>query len=94
LTTYTNHLTRRRVPCWRIGGLVYTHQVAPTWSRQTKRKPFCPTRFWPVRVPRVVAVGGGDVGDPGAAERADGAFRRAAMTCGPVPVRIWDRSSS
>src|ERR1700736_432212 len=35
---------------------------------------------------------GGDVRDVGGAERADGGAGRP-MTWGPVPVRIWERSS-
>jgi hypothetical protein len=43
----------------------------------------------------VVTEGGGEVDRPGAAEHADGqGWRRQAMTCGAVPVRIWEASSA
>ena len=40
-----------------------------------------------------VSVGGGDVGGAGCSVDVDGEVRRLAMTTGPWPVRIWDRSS-
>ena len=47
----------------------------------------------PGGVPGVVPAGGGDAGVAGRFQESDGEVTWAAMTWGPLPVRIWEASS-